>query len=67
MKSNDKLISLAETVAPAIAVPAKDKLKARDEAKRLEGRHERRAVPKNEFTPGKPARKNPESANRKSG
>lgn len=32
VKSNDKLISLAETVAPAIAVPAKDKLKARQKA-----------------------------------
>jgi hypothetical protein len=45
----------------------KDKLKARDEAKRLEGRHERKSAQKNLFTPRKTAGNNPESADHKSG
>jgi hypothetical protein len=45
----------------------KDKLKARDEAKRLEGHHERKSAQKNLFKPGKTAGTNPESADRKSG
>jgi hypothetical protein len=44
----------------------KDKLKARDEAKRLEGHHERTSAQKKPFTPGKTAGDTPESADRKS-
>ena len=45
----------------------KDKRKARDEAKRLEGHHERISAQKNLVTPGKTAGNNPESPHRKSG
>ena len=45
----------------------KDRLKARDEAKRLEGHHERTSARKNLFSPGKIAGTNPKSAGRKSG
>ena len=45
----------------------KDKLKARDEAKRLESHHERISGQKNLFTAGKTAGNNPESSVRKSG
>jgi hypothetical protein len=45
----------------------KDKLKARDEAKRLEGHHERTSAQKKPFTPGKTAGNTPESADHKSG
>ena len=44
----------------------KDKLKARDEAKRLEGHHERKSAQKNLSAPGKTAGNNPESADHKS-
>jgi len=45
----------------------KDKRKARDEAKRLEGHHERKSEQKNLFATGKTAGTTPESADRKSG
>ena len=45
----------------------KDKLTARDGAKRLAGHHERKSAQKNPFTPGKTAGTHPEPADRKSG
>jgi hypothetical protein len=44
----------------------KDKLKARDEAKRLEAHHERTSAQKNQSAPGKTEGNNPESADHKS-